>query len=122
MTSALLSLEAPCLHRYPGPYEVGVVCEKHIDNPIREGAVRFRVTFEDSSGSERVFLEGENPRIGRVWWSGPGLNGFGLASYEVPEKVPQMEPLLCRFELDDLDGALVYYRPVHAYSKSIFRP
>ena len=123
MSSAHLSLEAPCIHRYPGPYEVGVVCERHIDNPVPvEGSVRFAVTFEDSSGSQRSHFVGENRRIGRVRWSGPSLNGFGLARYEVPENVPEMEPLLCRFEFEDLEGALAHYRPAHAYSKNIFRP
>jgi hypothetical protein len=110
--------EASCVHRYPGPYDIGVVCAARIENPIsRLGRVRIVATFEDSAGRQIAEVRREVDRAGRVWWAGPARNGFGLACYAVPADVPVQQKLHCRVEISDLDGALAHYRPQFVYSK-----
>lgn len=109
--------EASCVHRYPGPYEIGVVCAARIENPIsHRGRVRIVALFEDSAGRQMAEVRREINGAGRVWWSGPERNGFGLACYAVPADVPVQQQLRCRIEVSDLDGALAHYRPQFVYS------
>ena len=119
----VILVEAPCMHRYVGPYEVGVVCNARIPTALHTiGRVEFEAVFSNSRGVEVGSVAGQNPTMGSSWFAGPKRNGFGIARYEVPEDVKEMGALLCRVKFADIDGALAKYEPIQVYARNIFTP
>ena len=111
-------VETTCVHRYPGPYQLGVICARPIGNPVSPtGLVEIVATFEDAAGRLVLKIERSISFAEHVWWGGPSRNGFGLAWYAVPAEVPIQTQVRCKVQVLDTSGALAHYRPMKLYSR-----